>query len=285
MSPPPSPNTQSSLAIEGNTLSLDQVSAILDEKRVIGPKREIIEVQNAIRAYESLARLDSCSEKDFLKLHGILMKDLLEQSGKYRSGQVGVLKGAKVSHVAPPAKMVPGLMKQLFDWIRTSDHDALIVSSIAHYEIEFIHPFADGNGRIGRLWQSLVLQKKYPIFEIVPIESVIRKNQKEYYEALEKSDRAGDSTRFLAFMMESIYQALSEVVHSKNFDVSTVEDRAEMAEQHFGNREFTRTNYIKVVGNISTATASRDLKQLRVDGRLNIQGDQRTARYRFKTVK
>ena len=274
---------QSSLAIEGNTLSLDQVSAILDQKRVIGPKKDIIEVQNAIEAYESLAKLNPESEKDFLRLHGILMENLVDRSGKYRQGQVGVLKGSKVSHVAPPAKQVPLLMQQLFEWIKSSDHDALIVSCVAHYEIEFIHPFLDGNGRIGRLWQSLILQKKYPIFEFVPIESVIRKNQKKYYESLEKSDRYGDSTTFLNFMMHSILQALEEVVYSKNFETSTIADRAEVARQHFQSKEFSRSDYIKIVGNISTATASRDLQLLKEGGKIQVQGDKRTAKYVFKT--
>ena len=273
---------QSSLAIEGNTLSLEQVSAILDQKRVIGPKKDIIEVQNAMKAYENLDQLKPYAEKDFLRLHGVLMKGLVDRSGKYRLGQVGVLKGSKVSHVAPPSKQVPFLMQQLFEWIKASDHDALIVSCVAHYEIEFIHPFLDGNGRIGRLWQSLILQKKSPIFEFVPIESVIHQNQNKYYASLEKSDHSGDSTPFLSFMMHSILQALEEVVHSKNFESSSIEDRAEVAKNHFKAKAFSRSDYLNIIGNISTATASRDLQQLKDAGRVVAQGDKRTAKYRFR---
>ncbi len=273
---------QSSLAIEGNTLSLEQVTAILENKRVAGPRKDIIEVQNAVLAYELLPKLHPWKEKDFLKLHGVLMKGLIPDAGKIRSGQVGVMKGEKVSHVAPPAVRVPGLIRDLFQFGKRSKMNPLILSSVIHYEIEFIHPFMDGNGRMGRLWQNLVLARSYPVFEFVPVEDSIRQNQKGYYAALEASDRAGDSAPFVRFMLEQMRDALEEVLHPSNFESSGSEDRLALAKERFGDLEFSRAEYLGVVGQISAPTGSRDLAEGVRRGVLISHGDKRTARYRFR---
>jgi Fic family protein len=271
-----------SLAIEGNTLSLDQITALIDEKRVAGPKKDILEATNAIEAYERVGSLSPFSERDFLAAHRILMNGLVPDAGKYRSGQVGVLKGSKVSHVAPPAKNIPTLMAQLFAWAKRSDLDSLILSSLVHYEIEFIHPFSDGNGRMGRLWQHRILRDAHPLYEFITIEEMIRRKQKQYYGALEASDRAGSATAFVAYTLGTIHRALEELVEPKNFEGTGPEGRIAFARTHFGKRDFTRGEYLKAVGKISTATASRDLAGAVAAGELRATGKMRLTRYRFK---
>jgi Fic family protein len=201
----------SSLAIENNTLSLEQVSAVLDGNRVLGLPREILEVQNAFKAYGSIQQWKPSSIQDLLKAHSLMMKDLIEEPGSFRKSGVGVYKNGKVVHIALPATRVPELMDDLFHWLRYSKENPLITSSVVHYELEFIHPFADGNGRMGRLWQTIVLNKWRSLMLYVPIETVIKSRQTEYYQNLEKADRSGSSTCFIHFMLESIFQALNEM--------------------------------------------------------------------------
>lgn len=201
---------QGSLAIEGNTLSEQQITAILDGKRVIAPPREIQEVKNAIRAYDQLKQWQPCSEIDLLQAHLILMAGLIDDYGVYRQGSVGVMKGSEVVHIAPPAQRVPSLMAGLLQWVQTSDHHPLIISSVFHYEFEFIHPFADGNGRMGRLWQSLILQQWNPLFADMPIESLVYQSQQDYYHALQQSTEHSDSAHFIQFMLERILDAVSQ---------------------------------------------------------------------------
>jgi Fic family protein len=274
---------QASLAIEGNTLTLNQISALLDKKRVIGPKKDVLEAQNALRAYEQLSQagLSPHRERDFLKIHSLLMIGLATDAGKYRAGNVGILKGTAVSHVAPSAKMVPELMQNLFEWLKTTSENPLFTSCIAHYEIEFIHPFSDGNGRMGRLWHHFLLQSAYPIFEFVPIETVIRKSQLKYYTALEKSDRAGDATLFLEYALGAIHEALEETIHPKNFQGSDVEARLEKAKHHFGSKIFSRSEYMMNAGQISSATASRDLQYGALNKILKTSGKMRMTKYQF----
>jgi Fic family protein len=274
---------QGSLAIEGNTLSLDQVTALLEGKRVLGPAREIMEVQNAIRAYDRLERLDIFSMAGFLKIHGVLMKGLFEKSGKWRSGDVGIQKGAQVTHVAPPAARVPGLMKDLFRYIRAENELSLLVRScIFHYETSFIHPFPDGNGRIARLWQTALLCKHHPIFAFVPVESMVKRNQKAYYRALEAADRKGESTPFLEFALKMIADSLSELLGEVYLPKETPESRLEGARKHFGQMDFSRKDYRTLFKTLSTATASRDLRLAVSKGWTRKQGDKNRARYRFK---
>jgi Fic family protein len=205
---------QASLAIENNTLSLEQVTAIINGKRVLGHPREIQEVKNAFAAYEMLETLSPFSFKDLLKAHAVLMSALVDEAGQYRSGGVGIMKGKKVVHVAPPAVRVHPLMLDLFAWLKNTDAHPLIASSVFHYEFEFIHPFADGNGRMGRLWQTLLLSRWKPILAFLPVETVIRNRQKEYYTVLETADRLANSTAFVEFMLTAIKEALHDALET-----------------------------------------------------------------------
>ncbi|MCK5776137.1 MAG: Fic family protein, partial [Bacteroidales bacterium] len=191
----------SSLQIEGNTLTEEQITAIIENKRVIGPKKDINEVLNAIEIYEQLNDLNPSNEKSLIKAHRILMNGLIDSPGKYRKQSVGIVKGTKVEHLAPPFGNVPYLMKDLFKYLKSQDELVLIKSCVFHYETEFIHPFLDGNGRMGRLWQTLILMDKYPVFEFLPFETLINENQEEYYNALSISDKSGSSTTFIEFML------------------------------------------------------------------------------------
>ncbi|MCK4563804.1 MAG: Fic family protein [Verrucomicrobia bacterium] len=198
------------LAIEGNTLSKEQVTAILDGKRVLGDALELAEVQGAIKAYESVASLDPFNLDDLLAAHQLMMGDVLMEPGLFRKAGVGIQKGDQVVHVAPPHDRVLGLMNDLFGWVQGSDIHPLIKSSVFHYEFEFIHPFADGNGRMGRLWQTRILAKWHPLFLSLPLESVIRDHQEGYYGALASSDQQGDCTQFITFMLEVIEDTLTQ---------------------------------------------------------------------------
>ncbi len=169
----------STLKIEGNSLTEEQITALLEKKRVIGPKKDILEVLNAIEIYENLDKYNPNKEESFLRAHRDLLKNLMEDAGKYRKQSVGIVKGSKIEHVAPPFGNVPYLMKDLFKYLKSSEEIELIKSCVFHYEIEFIHPFLDGNGRMGRLWQTLILMKKYPIFEFLPFETMIGNDQEK----------------------------------------------------------------------------------------------------------
>ena len=203
---------QSSLAIENNTLSLKQVTDIINGKCVLGPQGDIFAVRNAFAAYKILPELDPFSLDDLKKAHGVMMQGLVEGAGELRTSSVGVInEQGKVIRVAPPHNTVKGLMERLFDWIKTSKTQMLIRSSIFHYEVEFIQPFADGNGRTGRLWQTALLASWKPIFEWIPIESIIKDNQEEYYRAIGLSAAEGKSDRFILFMLGVIKNAVSEL--------------------------------------------------------------------------
>ena len=215
---------QSSLAIENNTLSLEQVTDVIDGKHVLGPKSDIVAVKNAFDVYKKLPEFDPFSLEDLKKAHGIMMNGLLLDAGELRSSSVGVFnEQGKVIHVAPPQEMVPDLMIQLFDWLKNSKVHMLIRSSVFHYEFEFIHPFGDGNGRTGRLWQTALLASWKPIFEWVPIESIIKDNQEEYYKAIGLSTSEGKSNKFILFMLGVIKKAVEEIVkdtHNHQIHVS-----------------------------------------------------------------
>ena len=197
-----------SLAIEGNTLSEEQITAILDGKRVIAPPREIQEAHNALAAYEQLPNWHPQREPDLLSAHQVLMLGLMDSAGSYRLGGVGVMAGEKVLHMAPPAKQVPRLMNELFAWLESSQDHPLIASSVFHYEFEFIHPFADGNGRVGRLWQTLLLSHWQPLFASLPVESLVHQHQNDYYEAIEQSTAQTDIAPFIGFMLTMIRDAI-----------------------------------------------------------------------------
>jgi Fic family protein len=199
---------QSSLALENNSLSLDQVTAIIAGKRVRGLPREIKEVQNAFATYELLDSLKPAAVPDFLKAHGTLMQGLDTGAGAFRKGGVGVYKGTKLVHMAPPADRVPYLVKDLLQWLKKTDLHPLLAAAVVHYEIEFIHPFADGNGRIGRLWQTLVLSAWKPQMAYLPMETVVHDRQAGYYKALAASDQAADAAPFAEFILGSLLEAL-----------------------------------------------------------------------------
>jgi Fic family protein len=272
---------QGSLAIEGNTLDLDQVTALLDGKRVIGKKEEIQEVLNAIQVYEGMAGFDPFSSKSLLKAHRIMMDGLITNAGKWRTQNVGILKGSAISHIAPKADRVPHLMEDLIKFIKDENTHPLIRSCMFHYELEFIHPFQDGNGRIGRFWQSLLLYHYHPAFEFIPVESIIREHQQEYYNALEASDRSGDSTAFVDFSLGIIHEALEGFISSFIPKPLTADERLARAKEHFSRQTFSRKNYRELFKTISTATASRDLKQATDSGLLSKSGDKALTLYGF----
>lgn len=201
----------STLAIESNSLTLDQVTAILDGKRVLGSPVEIREVQNANNAYELMLELDAMCVEHLLEAHRQMMDGLVKEAGKFRSGSVGIFNGDKVVHVAPPAWIVPELVTNLFNWYQNSELHPLIKSAVFHYEFEFIHPFADGNGRIGRMWHTMLLGAYDEVFYWLPIEELIKKKQQEYYAALGRADKNGDCSVFIETMLEIIAIALREL--------------------------------------------------------------------------
>jgi len=271
---------QSSLEIEGNTLTEEQITALLNHKRVLAPQKDILEVQNAIRVYEKLKEFNSNSLKDLQEAQSILMHGLIEGSGKFRTKNVGIVKGSKVEHLAPGGAMVNGLMKDLFTYLKTDSEVLLIKSCVFHYEFEFIHPFLDGNGRMGRLWQTLILMQKYPVFEYLPVESLIKENQNNYYKALGASDKLGESTPFVEFMLTLILQALNNLLASQNVNL-TAPDRIELFKDFIGLKSFSRKDYLLSYKLISQATASRDLKWAVDNQLLEKLGDKRNTKYMY----
>ena len=199
---------QGSLAIEGNTLSEAQITAILNGKPVIAPLKEVQEVRNAIKAYEAFRQWQPSNEFDLLQAHQILMTGLIDGVGQFRQAGVGVMSGDRVVHMAPPANQVNRLMGELLQWLGECQEHPLILSSVFHYEFEFIHPFSDGNGRMGRLWQTLILSQWNPIFANIPVESLIYQNQQAYYDALQASTERTDAAPFIEFILQMIFDAI-----------------------------------------------------------------------------
>lgn len=272
---------QSSLEIEGNTMTEEQITALLENKRVIAPEKDILEVQNAIKVYEQLRKFNPCQLKDLEKAHSILMNGLIENAGRLRTSNVGIVKGSKIEHLAPSGTMVKGLMNELFRFLKNDNDLILIKSCVFHYEFEFIHPFVDGNGRMGRLWQTLILMQQYPVFEFLPIESLIKQNQEEYYAKLSASDKSGNSTPFVTFMLGLILEALEQLLKSQNKTLNT-EERIELFKDRVGGLRFGRKEYLQNFKNISAPTASRDLKWAVDNGILIRFGEQRLTAYQYK---
>ena len=210
----------SSLAIEGNTLSEGEVQAVLEGKKVVAPLKEIQEVKNAIKTYELYPKLNPFSLQGLLLAHGTMMSGLVDEAGMFRKGGVGVFDGDKPIHIAPPADRVRDLMSDLFGWLENAYDHLLIRSCVFHYEFEFIHPFTDGNGRIGRLWQSLILGRLNPIFEHLPVENMVYSNQQAYYHAINRSSDLGDSGPFIDFMLEVILDALIDHQGKSNAEIA-----------------------------------------------------------------
>jgi len=270
----------SSLEIEGNTLSLEQVTAIIENKRVTGPQRDIIEVKNAMAVYEELTKFDSCSFRDFCRAHSILMNQLVDSPGNLRAMAVGIVKDSDMAHLPPPGEMVKPLIKDLFKYLKSDPELLLIKSCVFHYELEFIHPFVDGNGRMGRLWQTVILKDKYPVFEYLPVEALIKERRTEYYEALSKSDKAGESSQFIEFMLGVFKDSLDELLKTQNINL-TQSDRVRIYKSISNNTDFTRKDYLRHFKNISPATASRDLQYAVENQILQKLGDKNKARYQY----
>ena len=275
---------QSSLEIEGNTLSEKQISDLFDNKSVLAPQKDVIEVRNAIQVYNNLNKLDVYNLQSMCDAHEVLMENLIDNAGQLRTTSVGIVKGDKISHIPPSGKMVVSLMSNLFNYLKNDDDLLLIKSCVFHYEFEFIHPFIDGNGRMGRLWQTLILKEYSPIFEFLPIEILIKANQEKYYQALELSDKQGQSTIFVEFMLGIIKKALGDLLKSQNVSLSNV-NRIEYFNEIIGSNYFSRQDYLRSFKNISSATASRDLKLAVDDGLIVKYGDKRTTKYRFESIK
>lgn len=247
----------SSLQIEGNTLTEAQITAIIENKRVLAPQKDILEVLNALKVYHKIKTFKPHSEKSFLEAHQLLMENLVEDNGKYKKSGVGIVQGSKVAHVAPPPKNLPFLMKDLFDYIKNHKEITFVKACVFHYEMEFIHPFIDGNGRMGRLWQTIILMNEYPVFEYLPIESIISKTQDQYYKALNDSDKLGNSNPFIEYMLTVLDNALADLLHYNNRTLSD-SDRLDYF-LSITKIEFKRNDYMNVFKAISSATASRDL--------------------------
>lgn len=269
---------QATLGIEGNTLNESQVQAIDEGKLLLGFERDQKEVQNAIALYARWDEFDPSKRASFLNAHLLLMQGLVTNPGEYRNRSVGITKGKTLTHIAPPAERVFYLMDDLFDYVARDPDPLLIKSCVFHYELEFIHPFLDGNGRMGRFWQSLLLSKSHPIFEFLPFETIIAASQSAYYQALAKSDACAQSTLFIEYMLGVLDQSLANLLNTTNVVLSETE-RIEYF-IFIGMKDFSRKDYQRVFKNLSTATASRDLKKGVELALFSTYGERNATRYR-----
>jgi Fic family protein len=271
---------QGSLAIEGNSLSESIITDIIDGKNVVAPIREIQEVKNAIRTYDAYPSLNPFSIKDLLKAHNLMMYSLLDDAGRFRSSSVGVFSGNIAIHVAPPAKRVPILIDDLFDWLQNSEDNLLIKSCVFHYEFEFIHPFSDGNGRIGRLWQSLILGKLHPVFEYLPVENMVFANQQGYYDVINKSTKETDSGIFINFMLNEILETLKlrhENQPKNDTANNTVNDTVKLIIEN----PYITFDQLALKLNKSRSTIARIIKNRQSKGRLIRVGSDKTGYWKI----
>jgi Fic family protein len=275
---------QASLAIEGNSLTPTQVTALLEKKRVIGPQQDILEVQNAITAYRCLSEFEPFSLDSLLDAHAIMMRGLADNPGSLRQGPIGVIRENDVFHQAPHWEKVAPMMQALFHYLNDCDDHLLIKSSRFHFQLEHIHPFLDGNGRIGRLWQTRILMRYHPVFEFLPVEHLIHERHQEYYRTLARGEDTGDCTVFVAFIVAQIETALRQMIEETRGVTFTTVKRLEIARTAFGEKTFSRRDYQNLLKTISAATASRDLKQGVQMNYLKRSGDRRTSVYRFKPM-
>ena len=260
----------SSLAIEQNTLDLDQVTAVLSGKRVLAPPKDIAEVRNAYEIYDCMESLDPYSVDDLLKAHGVMVKGLVDEAGEFRSRPIGIVNGSgKIVHFGTLPQYVPQAVIELLGWIEKSDIHMLIKSCVFHYEFELIHPFADGNGRIGRLWHTLLLSKWDPIFAWLPIESLIHDNQSEYYAAINTSNCDGESTVFIEFMLSVIKQALYEASGAvTQVSLAKADLRINKINEFLDKHEYITNRDVRELLAVSPATATRILSDLSKSGKL-----------------
>ena len=262
-----------SLAIEQNTLTLEQVTAVLNGKQVLAPPRDIAEVRNAYEIYERLEDLDPYSVDDLLTAHGILTRGLVEESGMFRTKPVGVVdREGRILHFGTLPQYVPDLVLELLDWARTSEVHMLIRSCVFHYELELIHPFADGNGRMGRLWHTLLLSKWNPAFAWLPVESIIHDRQQEYYDAINASNEAGESTAFVEFMLSAIQASLIEAVEMSDVMRDGKPDKASLRwnkiRSYLATHDSVMNADVRELCGVSAATANRILAGLVSAGKL-----------------
>jgi len=275
---------QASLAIEGNTLNTEQITDLLEGKRIVGPQKDILEVKNAIKLYDNLSRFDPLSLSDLVQAHGGLMHGLVSAAGHWRMGGVGVFKAGEASHVAPPADRVPHLVTDLFTFLsEDTETPWLIKACIFHYEFEFIHPFEDGNGRMGRLWQQLILMQEDPIFEFISVEELIKENQASYYDVLAACDSAGNSTAFIEFSLSLILQALERYAKQTKPQIGDAKSRLDYACEKMSADWFARKDYMQIYKDLSSASASRDLHYGVAHKILSKKGAKNQTRYKFST--
>ena len=253
------------LEIEGNFLGEEKITAILEGKRVLGTMAEVAEVEGAINAYKDFENYHYDTIDDLLKAHKTLMHGILTTAGNFRSVNVGVGSSDGVAHVAPPYGVVPDLMGDLFQWLKESDEHPLIKSCVFHYEFEFIHPFSDGNGRIGRLWQSVILHSWKSVFSAIPTESIVRDNQEKYYQALENSTALGESTPFVEFMLEAILESIRSSVKSSVKSSVNTEDK--ILEIFRKNPKITIRELAQILS-LTTRAVEKQIAKLKVDNRL-----------------
>ncbi|MBP3607218.1 MAG: Fic family protein [Treponema sp.] len=262
----------SSLAIENNSLTIEQITAIIDGKRVLGSPNEIQEVKNAVQTYELLLKLNPYEEKDLLKAHSLMMQDLVSNNGKYRNEGVGIFDGNQVVHLAPPADRVPLLMADLFYWLKTSDVHPLIKSCVFHYEFEFIHPFQDGNGRIGRLWQTVILKEWKEVFAWIPVETLIKETQSEYYNVLNSSDKEADSSSFIEFILSLLLKTIEEIIETEKKVTVKVSVKVTVNQQKIldvikENPFVTQEELAQIIG-LSRKSIIQNMKKLQENGLL-----------------
>ena len=273
----------SSLAIENNSLTIEQITAIIDGKRVLGSPNEIQEVKNAVQTYELLLKLNPYEEKDLLKAHSLMMQDLVSNNGKYRNEGVGIFDGNQVVHLAPPADRVPLLMADLFNWLKTSDVHPLIKSCVFHYEFEFIHPFQDGNGRMGRLWQTVILKEWKEVFAWIPVETLIKENQSEYYNALNSSDKEADSSSFIEFILSLLLKTIEEIIETEKKVTVKVSVKVTVNQQKIldvikENPFVTQEELAQIIG-LSRKSIIQNMKKLQENGLLKRIGADKNGRW------
>lgn len=279
----------SSLAIEGNTLSEDEVKDIIDGKTVVAPLRQIQEVKNAIKTYELYSRLNPFQVTDLLKAHGTMMTALTDDAGRFRRGGVGVFSEKELVHMAPSADRVPTLIADLFEWLKEAKDHLLIRSCVFHYEFEFIHPFSDGNGRMGRLWQSLILGRLHPLFEHLPVENMVYANQEAYYNAIETSTAAADSAPFIDFMLQEILNTLknhqgSSLSQAEEWDVrDIVRDKFGISSgqivELIRDNPYITLDEIASVLSVTRRSIEKKIKELRDAGYIKREGSNKTGRW------
>lgn len=269
-----------SLAIEGNSLSEGQVTALIEGKRVVAPVRELQEVRDAIKAYDDFMNFNPYKKSDLLKAHGVMTSGLVENPGHFRKGGVCVAGKKGVSYIAPPANMVPSLISDLFEWLKNSKDHALIKSSVFHYEFEFIHPFEDGNGRMGRFWQSRILSEWNPIFANLPIENMIWENQSAYYKAIEKATDKNDSGIFVEFMLNVIYKTLKE--HSEYEPINEpINEPIKVVFSALKENPKSTKEQLSIKLNLSRATVTRALSSLVKQNKIERVGSNKTGYWKI----